>query len=143
MATRKTTSNETPVDEPVLAYQTSTVDERPAEPEPAADADADEPEPAADADADADEPETDEQREAREARDADQVASVQSGFATAEPLPVAEVAPSSVPALNAATLDGIPAPVDRATEMITDPESGAIVSVPVDRDKNTDGDDSE
>lgn len=80
------------------------------------------------------EPETDEREDDAPTEDEalDQVASVQSGFATREPLPLPEVLPVVVPALNVATLDGIPALVDRATKMFTDPASGAIVSVPAD-----------
>jgi hypothetical protein len=83
---------------------------------------------------DGDEHETDEQREAREAAEADHLASNQSGFAQRAELPVTEVAPVVPAALNAATLDGMPVPFDRSTETVIDQHSGAIVSVPVDRD---------
>jgi hypothetical protein len=83
---------------------------------------------------DGDEHETDEQREAREAAEADHLASNQSGFAQRAELPVTEVAPVVPAALNAAALDGMPVPFDRSTETVIDPHSGAIVSVPVDRD---------
>lgn len=74
---------------------------------------------------------------------ADQVASVQSGFATREVPPMVELVPPAAAAMNAATPDGMPVPVDRSTKMITDPESGAIVSVPADYEPADSDDDSQ
>lgn len=142
MATRKTgvnQVNETERDAP--AYSTTT-------PEPTYQAPTQYDRPDDDADGragavDGDEPETKEQREAREAAEADALASNQSGFAQRAELPVTEVAPVAPQSLNAAALDGMPVPFDRTTETVIDPHSGAIVSVPVDRDDKTADDKSD
>lgn len=43
------------------------------------------------------------------------------------------------PARSATGLDGMPVRLDDATKMVIDPESGAIVSVPVDDDTKEEG----
>lgn len=122
MATTRKPSS-TPADGSVPAYRTTTPTEpydAPAEKTEARD--------------DVQERETDQERETREVAEADQVVSIQSGFATREVIPPAPVEQTVPAAMNAATLDGMPVPVDRTFELVTDPHSGAIVSVPVDRD---------